>query len=125
MPHQEKLTVAIQGPSGKTTRGKVLHQSWSSKERTLRAFKALGIAWVLALGAVLIPILHFILVPILLLSGPLAFAWVSQQHELIAGGDGKCPECAETFMIARTAVKWPISDLCNKCQAGLKIRLPA
>jgi hypothetical protein len=123
MNAQTTLQVVISGPSGKTTQGTVAHQVWDKKERMTRGLKALGFSWGLALAAVLIPLLHFILVPTLLLAGPVVFFWIVKQEQIILGGKGECPECRKEFEIVRSAVEWPLSDLCNHCQAPVKISL--
>jgi hypothetical protein len=118
---QNTIQVKIQGSQGKVTTGNVEHRIWEKKERTLRGIKALGISWGLCLVSVLIPLLHFILVPLFLLAGPFAFFWVTAQEQIILGGKGECPECLLTFDIARSAAKWPISDVCNHCHAPIEI----
>jgi hypothetical protein len=118
---EREIQVRIGSRVENSTSGQVLLKSWTKQERTRRSFKALGFCWLLAVGAVLIPILHFVLVPTFLLAGPIAFFWVANQEDEISGGKGVCPECSKEFEIVRTAVKWPITDICNHCRAELKI----
>jgi hypothetical protein len=121
MKPPQTLSVTIANIRGKTSTGTVEWKVWDKKERTKRALKALGMTWGLAIVSVLIPILHFILVPLFILAGPIVFSWIAGQEQVILGGKGTCPECGKEFEIVRTAVKWPISDICNHCQAELKI----
>jgi len=78
-------------------------------------------SWGLGLVAIFIPLLHFVLVPLLIIAGPFAFYWVAGQEQIILGGKGECPECQREFEIARSPVKWPLSDLCNHCRSQLNI----
>jgi hypothetical protein len=117
----QTLPVALLSNRGHSSSGSVELKIWDKKEKLVRASKALGIAWGLAIASVLIPILHFILVPLFILSGPIVFFWVASQEQVILGGKGECPECHREFEIVRSPVKWPMSDLCNHCQAEIKI----
>jgi hypothetical protein len=121
MKLQETIPVSIQGNHEQVTRGEVVHIQWDKKERTMRGLKSLGIAWGLAAATILIPILHFILVPLLLLAGPIAFFWTTNQEEILEGGSGECPDCKRKFEIIRAPVKWPLSDICNHCHSPVKI----
>jgi hypothetical protein len=121
MTSPQTLAVIISNIRGLKTTGTVELKVWDKKERTTRALKALGLTWGLAVASILIPILHFILVPSLILAGPIVFFWIAGQEQVILGGKGICPECGKEFEIVRTAVKWPISDMCNHCQAEVKI----
>jgi hypothetical protein len=121
MNSPQTLAVKISNVRGSTSNGTVELKVWDKKERTTRAFKALAFTWGLAIISILIPILHFILVPTLILAGPIVFSWIAGQEQVILGGKGVCPECGKEFEIARSAVKWPMSDLCNHCKTELKI----
>ncbi len=117
-----KLPVVIQSNKGATAAGMVEFKTWTRAERTRRGLKAWGITWGLALVAVFLPILHFVLVPLLLIAGPVMFFSASAQEEVILGGQGTCPDCGRGIALVRSKPKWPLSDLCNHCQAPLQIR---
>jgi hypothetical protein len=121
MSSQAVIPVQIRGLGDKVSPGTVEHQAWQKRERTLRALKALGITWGLAVAAVLIPLLHFVLVPLLLLAGPAVFVWIAGQEEMILGGRGTCPECGKPLEIAKSTVKWPLKDICTHCHAQLTV----
>jgi hypothetical protein len=121
MNSPQTLHVTISNIRGNTSTGTVELKVWDKKERTTRALKALGMTWGLAIISILIPILHFILVPTLILAGPIVFSWIAGQERVILGGKGTCPECNKEFEIVRSPAKWPLSDICNHCKAELKI----
>jgi hypothetical protein len=118
---QESIPVRIHGVRETVTSGQVEQLSWDKAQRTRRALKALGICWGIALCTVLIPILHFILVPLFLISGPIVFFWVASQERMITGGKGICPECGKAIDLMKSPPRWPLSDLCSHCQARLSI----
>jgi hypothetical protein len=121
MKAPESIPVQITSARDHHSEGTVSLQSWEKKERTARAFKALGFTWIGAIVAVFLPLLHFVLVPALLVAGPLLFFWVAGREQVILGGKGTCPDCGKEFEIVRSPVKWPLTDLCNHCQARVKI----
>jgi hypothetical protein len=103
------------------TSGEIRVQFWTNRERTLRAIKLGGLCWCAALISVIIPLLHFVLVPSLLLAGPILAFIVLGQRSVVLGGEGICPNCQAFLPIARTAYQFPISDICAKCYSSLKI----
>lgn len=76
----------------------ILHvRRFDTRDRLLRALGTLALMWLLALLTVAIPVAHFVLVPALLLAGPV-LAWrryrVTEQNERV---DGVCPTCSVSF----------------------------
>ena len=70
---------------------------YDRQQRLLRALTALGACWGLAALAVLIPILHFLLVPALFLAGPF-FAWRRLHEEAtVTRIRGTCPACGQAI----------------------------
>jgi len=118
-----ECAVTLVSVRGKKSQGKVRLSQWDKKARTARGVRAWMMAWGGMLVAVFIPILHFILVPVLFLGGPLLFFVIAAEKQIILGGEGKCPDCLREIAIVRSPLRWPISDMCNHCQASLKISL--
>ncbi len=114
------IYVRLSGYSNQTI-GEVRLQAWDRHERIKRGLKTLGTFWGLALVAILIPGLHFVLVPTLLIAGPFAAWRTSQQHSIILGGQGTCPDCSAPFQIAQASAHWPLTDLCSQCSRTIKI----
>ena len=106
---------------GRTSPGKITVQFWDSKDRTRRAFKFWGICWGGAMFAVILPLIHFVLVPSLLLAGPCVAVYLLTRESVVLGGQGTCPACQAALPIARTAYRFPISDVCSSCQSWVKI----
>lgn len=74
--------------------------------------------------AVLIPILHFFLVPALLIAGPALAYYAYYQERRLAGGEAICPDCSATLKIEKGSAKWPCDEMCTSCRTMLKIDLP-
>ncbi len=61
--------------------------------RSRRALKTLGITWGCAVIAVFLPVLHFVLVPLLLVAGPVLAYQKSRESVTLLTATGPCPAC--------------------------------
>ncbi|MCM2277621.1 MAG: hypothetical protein NDJ89_06050 [Oligoflexia bacterium] len=121
MENSKRLAVRLE--SGESVLpGELWLREWTRRERMLRALKFGGGSWGLALVSVFLPLLHFVLVPAFLIAGPLVAFFVFNQESLVLGGKGKCPHCGGDFSIRRGAPRFPISDLCTRCQRTVLVR---
>ena len=87
----------------------------SAGARFRRGGVRLVVCWALAVPCVLVPLLHFVLVPGLLLLGPvLAFlgtrATVEVKCERIT-----CPRCEQETGVEPGSTGWPVSLRCSLC----------
>jgi hypothetical protein len=118
----ESVPVQIRGSLEKPpTTGQVEIVTWSANERSRRALKFLGICWGIGLFCVIMPIVHFFLVPGMFVAGLVGFARLSGQESLVLGGEGPCPECGKTFHIAKATNRFPMDELCENCKASVSI----
>ncbi len=101
--------------------GIVQLRHYEKNEQVVRTFKSLGICWIAALISILIPILHFILVPGLFLGGVFVAIFIYQQDKIVLGGTGTCPQCKAVFKIEKGTEKWPLDDVCSECQSHVVI----
>ncbi len=115
------LKVTIIDRNAKQTQGEVRVQTWDKKTRTKRALKTLGYCWLGAICAVPFPIVHLVLVPGLLIGGVVGAYLISSQESVVLGGKGTCPSCLAVLDIVRGPDKWPLSDMCAKCQGMVTI----
>ena len=106
---------------GISTLGEIRVQDWNPRERAVRALKSGAACWMAALVSIIIPLLHFVLVPGFLIAGPILAYVVFGQEKVVLSGEGTCPKCREILPIARSAYRFPISDLCTRCQCSVKI----
>lgn len=105
----------------KTTDGEIRVQFWNKRERMARALKWGGLCWLASLVSVILPLAHFILVPGFFLAGPAVAFFLMRQESVILGGEGKCPRCEEVLPIVRSSYRFPLSDLCTRCQTPVDI----
>jgi hypothetical protein len=115
----------LTGYSGRSTPGTVTVVAFDRRARIRRALGALGTFWGCALGAVFIPVAHFLLVPGFFGFGIVQCVRRLGTHELGVGARGTCPDCGfeqRLELPSRWAV--PQQVTCRRCQRGLTLRLP-
>jgi len=96
-----------------------------SRDRALRAVKGWAGCWGAAVAAVFLPVLHFVLVPSLLLAGPLVALARWRERVTILAADGTCPACgAMQHARPRSAAAEHMGFRCDSCRRALELRLP-
>jgi hypothetical protein len=105
-----------------TTLGTVQVRIYKKIDRIKRALKSLGIFWAFAIFSILVPILHFILVPTFFCIG-LYLVFRSSQLQLeILNGCILCPNCKKQIQIKPIPIiKWPHPEICQSCAATVKL----
>ena len=95
-------------------------------DRMRRAAKAWAGCWGAAIAAVFLPVLHFILVPALLVGGPLYAMVMLREKVTVLGADGNCPACgAAQHPRLKTGASASMGFRCESCRRALELRLPA
>jgi hypothetical protein len=86
-----------------------------------RGLRALAICWGIAIFCILIPILHFVLVPLFLLIGILMFVQQYGQKYFFIAGAIQCPSCQTELKPSNGAFDWPKREICSHCRADLTL----
>jgi len=95
------------------------------RARVVRAVKTLAAGWGLAVAAVFLPVLHFVLVPALLIGGPVfALMRLGEARSLLTAA-GACPACGagQSFTL-REAWRERTPLRCEACGRAIELRLP-
>ncbi len=91
-------------------------------ERIFSGVKILGILWVIAIGCILVPFLHFILVPGFLFLG-MVFGYASWETQFeIMKGNFLCPNCDQENSVAGESYRLPRNRRCDKCSVTLQLK---
>jgi hypothetical protein len=118
-----QVTVLVRNDLDKQSSAELMIESLSAGGRFKRALKPLAICWGAAILCVLIPVLHFFLVPSGILLGLFLFYRQMTFHELLVGGLITCPQCSQGYQVATAAFNWPKRENCPQCEAELIVRL--
>ncbi|HET7224531.1 MAG TPA: hypothetical protein VFK69_02365 [Candidatus Eisenbacteria bacterium] len=94
------------------------------RERLVRGALGLAGCWGLAVVAVFLPMLHFVLVPGLLIAG-VALGWHRlHEHATVAGASGRCPACgAEVDTTLDESLGDAIALRCERCRREIHLRV--
>lgn len=118
--------VKISTSNGKTAEGEVYIQTWDRQQRVRRAIKFWLMIWGFGAFCIIFPLIHFVIPPTMLITGPIIGFMLLQQESAVLGGTGKCPHCGATFEIVRGNYlkpkdQWPMTDLCSSCREDVSI----
>lgn len=119
---EKKIAVRIIA-GGEECTGFVLAKIWTAEEQKKRALKGLGIMWGLAVASVFLPLVHFILVPGFLISGPVVYFWFKKQTGSIVGIIAECPRCKHKLTVNVGNLAWPLRFPCGGCFEPLRVEL--
>jgi hypothetical protein len=90
-------------------------------ERFARAGRIFAVFFGIALLTVFVPVLHFILPPLLLLTGSVLAAGEYSGKGEVLGGEITCPNCGKKMTLPRETEEWPRTRRCDGCSFTLKI----
>ena len=110
-------------PDGTETQATVQWEVFSAQSAGKRALQAWILSWGAAIAAVFIPLLHFILVPGLIITGPILFFVMSRARSRMLGGQGTCPACQAPFTIGAGQTSPRFYDLCTSCRREVTVEL--
>ncbi len=97
---------------------KIKIRSLSRRDRLLRALKLGGVCIALTCAALLIPLIHFLLVPILLIGTPFFAFKVYKQESALIRSKSACPSCHKPIT---KGPSFPNNNLCTHCQREIKM----
>jgi hypothetical protein len=97
-------------------------RSFAKPERLRRALKGLATFWAAAIGSILIPVAHFLLVPSFALYGAYTFFERLGAQQIAVSAQGTCPDCGKPQKLD-TGGRWhvPRNVACRYCQRALRI----
>lgn len=117
--------VQLKTRDGASRDGELEIVEFSSRQRFFRTFWRATIGLLISALLVLVPILHFILVPLGVLLTTLVALSSFRVSKEIAQGRGFCPYCHGPFNIFRRAYRLPFTDICEHCHRQVVVaRIP-
>ncbi len=117
----QHIAVELHTYNGKDTTGQMTVEAASSSARTKRALMTLGGWWLAAIISALVPLAHWVLVPTLLLLGPIMAVRAYSRDRVVRDGAGSCPTCNEPVTFTGQSRPESFSTTCPSC--GLTISI--
>ena len=118
----ERRTCSLTGYSGRRTTATASIASLDRPQRLRRALKGLATFWAAALGSLLIPVAHFLLVPSFFLYGAYVFSQRLVAAEIATTVRGTCPDCGkEQKLEVRSRWRVPQDVSCSYCRRSLRL----
>ena len=94
-------------------------------QRTRRAVLTWLVAWGLGIVAVFLPVLHFVLVPLLILGGPLLALQRLGERVSVLEVQGQCPGCGAAQRQPLNAGAQPRLEFrCGACGRAIGVQVP-
>ncbi|WP_413291164.1 hypothetical protein [Bdellovibrio sp. HCB337] len=90
----------------------VFSQQERLKRSLIKLFAFLG----LALVSVLIPVMHFVLVPLFAILAPFFARKTYQEEVVLEACTIECPECHQNTQVSKTSGQWPLHNICSHCR---------
>ncbi|WP_413944560.1 hypothetical protein [Bdellovibrio sp. HCB-162] len=117
----EKVLIQANVGDERRTDGIVYIKHFSPPERMSQALKKLALFWGIALVSVLIPVFHFVTVPLFFFLG-LFFARRTYKSEgRVLSGETRCPHCQTEVKVKPAELQWPITEICQNCARVVRI----
>jgi len=103
------------------TSGVLTLEDLSSGHRLKRASIRSFFVLLATMFCILIPLLHFVIVPIGLVVTAMVFSRAFAMKKIILHGEGICPACKAEFRILARKYSENFSDVCERCQRQVRI----
>lgn len=119
----EPVSVIIRSRSDldKQSDSKIMIVGFSKTSRIMRAVKSLAVCWAISIFCILVPMLHFILVPAFFILGIFMFFHQMSIHCYLISGTIGCPSCRKDLNLRPAAFDWPKREICQYCRADLSV----
>ena len=105
----------------KRASGEAMLERWSARQRFWRAARMFAVMVLLTVASALVPILHFVLVPLFVILTLVLPSVAYAKSQRIRGGIAMCPECHHHFPLMAGVSRLPFQDHCTACQRTLTI----
>jgi hypothetical protein len=115
------IPVTLRCFGGRSSPGKMDVRAVGPAVRAARGLRALAWCWAFALIAVLVPFLHWVLVPVLVALGPLLALRAMGFDRQVTGGGGTCPACGSAVAFTRAVHPEAFTATCPVCRLGLDV----
>jgi hypothetical protein len=120
----ERLEIESNVMDERRTPGYLEIKIFNPADKTRTAIKKLALWWGLSILSILIPVFHFVLVPLFFFLG-FFFARKGYKSEgEVLGGATSCPHCGAAIKVDKGELNWPVTEICQGCARVVRMELP-
>jgi hypothetical protein len=105
------------------SRGKLLVQYFTPRERFSRALKVAFLCVVVLIAVACIPGVHFVAVPVVLVASPFVILKVWRAPSVIKDINVVCAKCQGKLTALNTKERYPLYETCLSCQRENRLTL--
>ena len=95
--------------------GVITVREFSPRDRMMNALKKLALWWGASILSVLIPVFHFVTVPLFFFLGIFMAYRDYKSPGLVLSGNTTCPHCQTSIQMKKTNLQWPLVEICQSC----------
>ncbi|WP_413561303.1 hypothetical protein [Bdellovibrio sp. HCB209] len=111
----ERIEIESNVMDDRHTSGYLEIKVFNPADKTRTALKKLAIWWGLSILSILIPVFHFVLVPLFFFLG-FFFARKGYMSEgQVLSGQTACPHCGTEIKVGKGELNWPVTEICQSC----------
>lgn len=118
----ESIKIVADVSDERTTPGELTVKIFTPTDKAFQAGKRLGLFWLIAVASILIPILHFVLVPLFLAPGVFFAVRTYRSEGAVLRGTTTCPHCKADIKIQPGVLQWPLTEICQNCTRVVRMR---
>lgn len=117
------MLLSIRDSSREPTSALLEIEPLSPQSRLGRGVVRLVVCWGLAVACILVPLLHFVLVPGFFIAGPV-LAWLAARDTVVVKSARiTCPKCGKETGIEPGTTGWPVPLRCSLCSTTFSATL--
>ena len=103
------------------TEGLIQVQYLSKPQRIQKAFLNLFLWWMGAAASILLPVVHFVTVPVLFSLGIFFCYRTFISEGRVLKGEATCPHCKYKATVRPQQLNWPLKEICQGCARVLRM----
>lgn len=111
----EQISIKAYTPSDPEQTGTLQIRRFSKQDIMINVLKKLGLFWGIALVTVLIPVFHFITVPLFFILGIFQALKAKKAQFEIQDGQVPCPRCQKIIAIKKSVFIEGHKEICQNC----------
>lgn len=105
------------------SKGRILIREFNHAQRVQAAIKILALIWGSIILVLPIPMIHFVLPPVLFFTGIFISYRTYKSTGRVLSGATTCPNCKAAIVVGNVQLHWPVTEICQEC--GQSVRMVA